>query len=87
MKRVKLYGYESCPYCQELKEHYEKNNITFTYVDINLDENKAEFKKIMEIGKTDSVPVVLVNKTILSPDISFKSITEAFNLTKKFLND
>jgi len=87
MKRVKLYGYEECPYCQELKEHYEKNNINFTYVDIENKDNKAEFEKIMEIGKTDSVPIVLVNKTILSPEISFKSIDEAFKLTKKFLND
>lgn len=85
MKRVKLYGYEDCPYCQELKEYYEKNDIVFEYVDVDLEENKAEFKKIMEIGKTDSVPVVLVNKTILSPEISFKSIEEAFKLTKKFL--
>ena len=87
MKRVKLYGYKECPYCQELKEHYENNDIVFTYVDIENEDNKAEFEKIMEIGKTDSVPIVLVNKTILSPDISFKSINEAFKLTKKFLND
>ena len=70
MKRVKLYGYEDCPYCQELKEYYEKNDIVFEYVDVDLEENKAEFKKIMEIGKTE---------------ISFKSIEEAFKLTKKFL--
>ena len=87
MKRVRLYGYKECPYCQELKEHYEKNNIVFEYVDVELKKNKPEFKKIMEIGKTDSVPVILVNKTILSPDISFKSINEALTLTKKFLND
>ena len=87
MNRLRLYGYDSCPYCQELKELYEKNNLDFTYIDIDLEENKAEFNKVMKIGKTDSVPVVLVNKTILSPDISFKSIEEAFELTKKFLNE
>jgi len=87
MKRVKLYGYEDCPYCKELKEHYEKNDVVFDYVDVELNENKAEFKKVMEIGKTDSVPVILVNNTILSPEISFKSIDEAFKQTKKFLND
>lgn len=86
MNRVKLYGYDTCPYCKELKELYEKNNIEFIYVDIELEENRPEFEKIMKIGKTDSVPVILVNKTILSPDISFKSIQEAFELTKKFIN-
>lgn len=87
MKRVKLYGFEGCPYCQELRELFEGDDITFTYVDVDLKENKAEFKKIMEIGKTDSVPVILVHNTILSPEISFKSIEEAFKLTKKFLNE
>ena len=86
MKKVRLYGFEECPYCQELKEIYEKDNIDFDYIDINLDENKEEIKRIMEIGKTDSVPIVLVNKTILSPEVSFKSIKEAHELTKKFLN-
>ena len=87
MNNVRLYGFEECPYCQELKELYENNNINFTYVDIDLDKNKEETKKIMEIGKSDSVPIVLVNKTILSPDNSFKTIKEALELTKKFLND
>lgn len=87
MKKVRLYGFEECPYCQELKEFYENNNIDFIYVDIELDENKEETKKIMEIGKSESVPIILVNKTILSPQISFKSIKEALELTKKFLND
>ena len=40
----------------------------------------------MELGKTESVPIILVNKTLLSPEISFKSIDEAFDLTKKFLS-
>ena len=87
MNNVRLYGFEECPYCQELKEFYENDNINFTYVDINLDENKEETKKIMEIGKSEMVPIVLVNKTILSPDNSFKTIKEALELTKKFLND
>jgi glutaredoxin len=87
MKRVRLYGYDECPYCQELKKLYEKSNIEFTYIDIEDSENKKEFEKIMEIGKTDSVPIILVNKTILAPENSFKTINEALQLTNKFLNE
>jgi len=87
MKRVRLYGYDECPYCQELKKLYENSNIEFTYIDIQDTKNKEEVEKIMKIGKTDSVPIVLVNKTILSPENSFKTINEAFKLTNKFLND
>ena len=87
MKRVRLYGYKECPYCQELKNLYEKNNIDFTYIDIENSENKKEFERIMEIGKSDSVPIILVNKTILAPENSFKTINEALQLTNKFLNE
>ena len=87
MKRVRLYGYKECPYCQELKKLYEKNNIEFTYIDVEDSENKKEFERIMEIGKTDSVPIILVNKTILAPENSFKTINEALQLTNKFLNE
>lgn len=87
MKRVRLYGYDECPYCQELKNLYEKNNIDFTYIDIENSENKKEFERIMEIGKSDSVPIILVNKTILAPENSFKTINEALQLTNKFLNE
>ena len=87
MKRVRLYGYDECPYCQELKKLYEKNNIEFTYIDVEDSENKKEFERIMEIGKSDSVPIILVNKTILAPENSFKTINEALQLTNKFLNE
>ena len=87
MKRVRLYGYDECPYCQELKKLYENSNIEFTYIDIQDTKNKEEVEKIMKIGKTDSVPIVLVNKTILAPENSFKTINEALQLTNKFLNE
>jgi len=86
MKKVRLYGFEECPFCQELKELFDKENIEYDYIDIDLPQYEEEVKKVMEIGKTDSVPIVLVNKTILSAEISFKSIPEALELTKKFLN-
>tara|TARA_B110000444_G_C18695480_1_gene526366 strand:+ start:665 stop:928 length:264 start_codon:yes stop_codon:yes gene_type:complete len=87
MKRVRLYGYDDCPYCQELKKLYEKSNIEFTYIDVEDSKNKEEFERIMKIGKSDSVPIILVNKTILAPENSFKTINEALQLTNKFLNE
>lgn len=83
---VRLYGFEGCPYCDELKGMYDENNINYTFVDVTLKENKRESDKIFELTKEDSVPIVLVNKTILAPDSSFKSIKEAYDLTMKFLN-
>ena len=45
MKRVRLYGYDECPYCQELKKLYENSNIEFTYIDIQDTKNKEEVEK------------------------------------------
>jgi glutaredoxin len=83
---VKLYGFDDCPYCQELKGLYDTNNIDYTYVDVMAEENEKEIEKIFEVTKQESVPVVLVNKTLLAPDKSFRSISEAYELTLKFLN-
>ena len=83
---VKLYGFEDCPYCQELKGLFDTNGIEYTYVDVMADGNEKEIGKIFELTKQESVPVVLVNKTILAPESSFKTIAEAYKLTLKFLN-
>lgn len=86
MSRVRLYGFDECPFCDDLKKMYEENGIFYSYIDINDDKNEEEVKKIMELGKSESVPIILVNKTILSPDNSFNSIKEAYLLTNRFLS-
>ena len=82
---VKIYGFSACPYCKELKELLTKDGIQFIDVDIEQPENQEEFNKIMEVANADEVPIVKVGKQILVPNVSFQSIKEAAELTKKFL--
>lgn len=82
---VRIYSMLECPYCVQLKELLNKEGIEFTDVDIDKPENEDEYKKISEICKSDSVPIVRVGKQLLVPNISFRSIREAADLTKKFL--
>ena len=82
---VKIYGFSACPYCKELKEILKKDGIQFIDVDIELPENQEEFNKIMEVANADEVPIVKVGTQLLIPNVSFKSIKEAAELTKKFL--
>jgi|LakMenEpi03Aug12_release.lakeMendotaPanAssembly.Ray.scaffolds.fasta_scaffold485444_2 glutaredoxin len=84
---VRLYGFKGCPYCDELKDMYDKNNIDYTFVDVTLKENDTETEKVFKIANEESVPIILVKKTILAPEKSFKSIEEAYDLTLKFLNE
>jgi glutaredoxin len=82
---VTVYGFNGCPYCKELKELLTKEGIQFIDVDVDLPENQEEFQKIMEISKADEVPIVRVGTQLLVPNVSFQSIKEAAELTKKFL--
>jgi glutaredoxin 3 len=82
---VKIYSIPQCPYCNELKEKLTENNIEFKDVNVFLDENKIEYDAIIEKTKSDEVPIVRVGNQLLVPNVSFHSISEAYDLTKKFL--
>jgi glutaredoxin len=85
MEKVKIYSIPECPYCTELKEILTNEGIEFIDVDVSLEENENEYNKIHEITKSDDVPIVKVGPQLLVPNISFSSIREAADLTKKFL--
>ena len=82
---VKIYSIPECPYCVELKDILTKEGIEFQDINVNLPENEAEYNKLYEITKSDDVPIVKVGKQLLVPNVSFHSIREAADLTKKFL--
>ena len=83
---VRLYTMKECPFCDEMKNYLTEGGIEYTEIDIGLNRNKMEFRKIVEISKADSVPILIVNKKILMPDRSFKTIKEGFEIVKKLLN-
>ena len=85
MKTLKIYSIPDCPYCNELKEILTKEGVEFIDVDVSLTENEDEYNKIHEASKSDQVPIVLVGNQLLVPEVSFKSIRECAELTKKFL--
>ena len=82
---IKIYSIPDCPYCTELKNILTEEGIEFIDVDVNLEENEAEYNQIHEITKSDQVPIVKVGKQLLIPNVSFATIQEAAYLTKQFL--
>jgi glutaredoxin 3 len=82
---VKIYSIPQCPYCNELKEKLTEANIEFKDVNVLLEEHKTEYDAIVEKTKSDEVPIVRVGNQLLVPNVSFHSINEAYDLTKKFL--
>lgn len=82
---VTIYTFPECPYCKELKEIYDNEGIEYRDVDINLPENYVEFGGVMAASNAEEVPVIKIGKQLLVPNVSFQSIREAVDLTKKFL--
>ena len=76
---------QNCPYCAELKELLTTENIEFNDIDIYDKEHEKEVKEIMEVSKAEEVPIVRIEKQLFIPNVSFKSIKEAVELTKKFI--
>lgn len=86
MKRVKLFGFEECPYCKEMKSLLDDANIEYTYIDVDLIENAEIVEKVIDNNNIDSVPVIWIDDTLLVPEKSFQTIEEGFELIKTFLN-
>jgi glutaredoxin len=85
MSKLTIYTMADCPYCAELKKLLEQENIEYRNVDIDLPENEEEFNQIIEVSKAEEVPIIRIEKQLFVPNVSFKTINEAVELTKKFL--
>jgi glutaredoxin len=86
MSKITVYTMNDCPYCTDLKEKLIKENIEFRNVDVDLPESQDEFNKIIEASNAEEIPIIRIDKQLFLPNISFKSIDEAVELTKKFLD-
>lgn len=82
---ITIYSIPQCPYCNELKEIFIKDEIEFVDKNVYLNEYKEEYEKIREKTKSEEVPIIKVGMQLLVPNISFHSIKEGVELTKKFL--
>jgi len=85
MKDIKIFGFEGCPYCKEMQDLLNGENIPFRYIDIDDEKNESLVDEILTKNNLDSVPVVVIGNTILAPDDSFDTIKEGFELIKRFL--
>lgn len=83
---VKIYSIPECPYCNELKQYLDSDGIKYIDVDVNLPEHQDEYDKICEITKSDMVPIVRVGTQLLVPNVSFQTIAECFEITRRFLH-
>ncbi len=82
-----IYSIPECPYCNDLKEKLEFQNIDFNDINVLLEENVEEHKEIVEFTKSNEVPIVRLNKHFLVPNVSFHSIDECVETIKKLSSE
>ncbi len=71
---------KGCSYCDTLKELLDEKEIQYTDVDVNSPKGKKEFELVGKIVSTEYVPVIIVNKNILIPETSFRTMEQAANI-------
>lgn len=82
---ITLYTFPECPYCKDLKERLTTEGIEYLDINVNLPENAEEFGKVVAVSNSQEVPIIKIKTQLFIPNISFQTIVEAVELTKKFL--
>ena len=95
MKIVVVFTMEGCPFCEMIKEEFNKNSIEITQRDI--DEFSEEYSAFVDATGNDYVPAIMLltldessdanNVVLLAPDRDFADIYEAVDLVKDYLLD
>jgi len=88
-----LFTMKSCPFCVELKEMLNKDNIH--YIDRDIDEYSEEYEMFVKITENEYVPAFMLIESpeseeplseLFAPYRDFEDINEGFEIIKSFIN-
>jgi len=95
MKVTILFSMKGCPFCDMIKEEFEKNNIF--YIDRDINEFEDEYDTFVEATNNEYVPAMMLltlddnenasDVMLLAPDRDFQDIYEGVELVKEYLLD
>lgn len=77
---MKIFSIDNCPHCEKLKKLLDDGD--FKYSDYNLSDevNQKKFEPIAKITGGIALPTILVDKKILAPGKSFRTIDECYKI-------
>ena len=92
-KLAVVFTMKGCPFCVELKEMLEKEDIPFVYRDIH--EHEEEYYLFVEVTGNEYVPAFMLIESpekdpiteLFAPDRDFEDINEGFEIIKSFIKD
>ncbi len=62
-KKVKVYGTPTCPYCHMVTEFLKENKVSFEYIDVSKDQEKA--MEMVQLSGQMGVPVIQIDKEVI----------------------
>jgi glutaredoxin len=89
-----IFTMKGCPFCVELKEMLEKEDIF--YVDRDIHEHEEEYDMFVNITGNDFVPAFMLIESpesdeplteLFAPDRDFDDINEGFKIIKNFITE
>lgn len=63
-KKIIIYSTPTCPYCKKAKAYLQEKSIEYT--DIDVSQNEAAQKEMIEKSGTMSVPVIAIGGIIIT---------------------
>lgn len=68
MNDIILYGADWCPDCRRAKTYLKENNITYTFVDVDLNKEATAKVEVINNGKRIIPTLIINNKSYTNPD-------------------
>lgn len=63
---MKLYQFESCPYCKMVRE--KLSELQITYINVNVPRDRAQRHEVLQVSGQPSVPVLVDGDTVLDDE-------------------
>lgn len=63
---MKLYQFESCPYCKLVRE--KLSDLQITYVNVNVPRDRSQRHEVLEVSGQPSVPVLVDGDVVLDDE-------------------
>ena len=82
MEKIIIYTNEQCPYCKQIKEELEKNNIEFE--DRLTTEFEEEWKNVNSLTNMPTVPTLLYKNNYFVPNRDFGSPSNLIAILNSF---
>ncbi|MEB3236436.1 MAG: glutathione S-transferase N-terminal domain-containing protein [Candidatus Sericytochromatia bacterium] len=75
-----LYQFESCPYCQMVRQRM--SDLLLTYVCVNIPKDRSKRQQVLEVSGQPTVPVLVDGDTVLSDEEDILRYLDAKYATK-----